>query len=279
MHDLGLRQGCYFPASTIDEESRKYWITSRPDEKRREWKKNNRITDKDILVVISQDCDIACGNDNTDPLVELAVCTPIKAPHSGSTFAYSARKIHFEIEEGCWFEAKVSNLVHVAKDVLWEIISQADIRELPDLTKRTLPHWRALRYRRTALPDAFNAIFNDLSGEFTQQLDQIGQNFVRAVYVRLNSYHEETSYEFELFALLEADTPNEKVAAAIDVVEGFIYQLEDAGIGSAIDNGDVLFAARADQITVQHLLSFVRINFDNISLESGDDDVEVETGA
>lgn len=231
-----------------------------------------------MLVVISQDCDIACGNDNTDPLVELAVCTPIKTPHSGSTFAYSARKIHFEIEEGCWFEAKVSNLVHVAKDVLWECISKDDIQELPDLTRKTLPHWRALRYRRTALPDAFNAIFNDLSGEFTQQLDQIGQNCVRAVYVRLNSYHEETSYEFDLFALLATDTPNEKVVAAIEIVEGFIDQLEDAGIGRAMNNDDAIFAARADQITVNDLLSFVRINFDSISLESGDDDVEVETG-
>jgi hypothetical protein len=274
LHEVGLRQGSFFKASLIEEELRKQWIDSRPEEKRRKWRKNNRITDQDILVVVSQDCDIACADDNHDPLVEIAVCSPIDNPHPGSTFAYSARKIHFGTESG-WFEAKVSNLIYVPKGALLEQITPEYVSELPDITKKTIPQWRALRYRRTALPDAFNAKFKPLESDFTQKLDEVGRGYVRAVYIHLNSYQEEESYEFELLALLSADTSDEQVSMAVDIVEGVVAQLEASGAGSAKDGGDLTFAARADQVSVNEIDQMVRVNFDSISLESGDDDVEV----
>lgn len=278
LHEKGLRQGAYFPASSIDQERRQEWITSRPDPKRRVWKSTKRVLDDNIFVVLSQDCDIACSEDSVDPLVELAVCSEITTPHNRSTFAYSARTIHFEVDTK-WYEAKVTNIVFVHKSDLAECLQPELIQHLTDSARKTLPQWRALRYQRVALPDQFNQTFKPLEDHIAEKLDGIGREHVRALYLWLDSYDEKDSYEFELFALLQPDTPDENLHLAIDVIEELNGLLESEGVGRARDADDVWYAARTDQIYVNHLLKFDRINFDSLSLEIGDDDVEVETGA
>lgn len=194
---MGLRQGTWFFAGEIDETLRQCWSGCRSEPGLRD----KPIKQDALLMVLSQDCDIACRRDDEDPCIELAVFKRIKPKqrYAGNQFAHSVRKLQLSIGEQ-YYEAKVRETVRVPKQDLLACL-KADRAPVPTtLTPeacRTLVIWRANRYQREALPDRFNMAFQPLLTQTLPKLEKLAADsnenscsYIRALYVHLEHFNE-----------------------------------------------------------------------------------------
>lgn len=276
MHELGLRQSTYFEASCVSQKVRDGWIKSRSQSKYREPGKSKTIKDHDLLVVTSQNCDIGSRSDTIDTGVELAVFKPIKdrAAHPGNQYIKSVKKLQIQIQ-GCWYEAKVEHLVTIEKNELLDLSRGLKLVDIPSEDSNLIPLWRSNRYLRTALPDKFDINLKPHLDNLLPELDQLamdddGASYIRAIYIWLNSYEELKAYEFDVFALLRSDTPNEKLSCIQDQIEALAESLEQ-GAGYTLHQ-DAIFADRDSNTYVSYLTKFSKLNLDPESLAAGDED-------
>lgn len=283
---LGLRQGTWFCAAQIDKELRQCWAACRSEPALRE----KPIKDDALLMVLSQECDIACRRDDDDPCIELAVFKPIKPRqhYARNQFAYSVRKLQLCIGEQ-HYEAKVRETVRVAKQDLLACLTQEPAPRLTALTPeacRTLVLWRANRYQRVALPDRFNMAFQPLLEQALPRLEclaadpsqnQNSRSYIRALYVHLEHLDEQGPCQFSLMALLRAETPDEIQSAVDDEVDALCQALESANTDFRLSEAPELVghAERESTLTVAALGQYVKVNLDSVSLSHGDPDFGV----
>jgi len=276
-HELGIRQSSYIKASDIPEDVRESWIDSRTNSELRIVSKKTKITDPSLLIITSQNCDIACTNDDLDSAIEFAIFKPIKAKQAfpGNQFVKSVRKLQIQLGEQ-WFEAKVEHLITVKKSNLCELLTEkTEVNVLPEVYEKSVPLWRANRYLRTALPDKFNSalipVFNDhLSDLETIANREENGSYIRALYIWLNTLEESDHYVFEFFALTAADTPDETLTNIQDSIENISLELVEQAGYTEID--DSIYVGRDSTTYVSYLTKFVAINLDYVSLAENDND-------
>lgn len=279
LDEYGLRQGSGFPAHLLDEPVRREWAGYRSDPALRE----KPLKQKALLVVVSQDCDIACPDDRQDPCIELAIFEPIKLKnrHPGNQFAHSVRQLQLTIEGGD-YEAKVRYTIRVPKTAIEGVLIE-HCHELFTLSPeqcRTLVLWRANRYQRAALPDRFNEAFTPLLQQALPTIEQAGQDpddcsrsYIRSLYVHLDNMSEEGPCRFSLLALLRADTPDDTQSDIDDVLDELCQALERIPIFALSDAADLAgLAEKETTLTVAVLGQYVKLNLDHVSLRHGDPD-------
>lgn len=279
LRDKKLVQASCFLASLVDMNKRLEWSNSFAKESLRGNKA--KLKDSSILLVLSQNCDIACPNDKIESAIELAVCKRIKSSsvYEGNSFVRSVRKLHFKLDDS-WFEANVDYILTVDKTDLLNVINSLEIFEPKYLAEEytlSVPAWRANRYLRSALPDNFNQKMSPVLKKHIPIIEKKAKatkglffsSFIRAIYIWVDSGEEKDNYSFDIFALLR-DEANDRVTSEIqDAVEEFAENLsETAGY---IDESDV-YAGAESTITVGYLTKFVRLNLDYISLANCDSD-------
>lgn len=275
---MGLRQGAWISASILEAGNSRAWADYRSDPRLRE----RPIKDTALLVVVSQDCDIACRDDNHDPNIELAVFDRInpKKMHHGNQFAHSVRKLQLEIGEYC-YEAKVRETVRVRKDELQCCLRDDSISKLSDDQCRTLVLWRANRYQRTALPDRFNNLIGPLLSDLLPELERLAEDpldrsrsYLRSLYVYLDHLEESGECMFSLMALLRADTPDGIQSEIDDAIEELCQRLEECEASFKLSEEDWLagFAERDSAITVATLGQYLKFSLEYLSLRQGDPD-------
>lgn len=281
---LGLRQGASFSASALPEAYLKEWADYRSEPELR----TKAIKKSALLVVVSQDCDIACHNHADDPCVELAVFNSIrpKKMYAGNQFAYSVRKLQLQIGDKC-YEAKARETVRVPKQVLCDCLRSPDIDSpLPPGQCRTLVLWRANRYQREAFPDCFVQGFRPLLDSVFPELERIAQvqgdssqSYIRALYIYIDNLEEEGDCGFSLMVLLRADTPDVVQSKLDDHMDELCQELERREPSFHLiedDNELASLAEKESTITVATLGRYVKYNLDSASLSHGDPDVGVE---
>lgn len=277
--DNGLRQGAVFPAALLEAEQLAGWADFRSDPKLRK----KAIKPKDLLVVTSQDCDIACRNDAQDPCIELAVFSPIKPKnhHAGSQFANSVRVLQLSInDQDC--EAKARYTIRVPKEEVFNVLAgdYSAVFWLPAEQCRTLTLWRANRYQRAALPDRFNDAFFPIVEDALPAIELLasdpagsGHSYIRSLYVYLENMNEEGSCEFSLLALLRADTPDSVQSVLDDAIDSLCVEIEESSDYVLCESDDLAgLAERENTLTVFMLGQYVKFNLDYISLREGDPD-------
>lgn len=274
-----LRQGSYFKANKVPEVVRNKWIDFRISETYRSQIKKNQIHNDDIIVIMTQDCDIACSKDSQDPFIECAIFKPIKERqvHAGNQFAYSVRKLHIRINDS-WYEAKSNYLTYIEKSSLLHIIQseQISIERLEHAEFNIIPYWRANRYLRAALPDNFNANFMVEIEEHKETLknsflDDEGKSYIRGIYIKLDTNEEIGQYKFELFFLLKANTPQQEAKEIQDLSEKISNELINKYSYSEYE--DCIYADKENNTSVGFIINFSRVNFDHLSLSNDDEDI------
>lgn len=242
-----------------------------------------KLKDTSIFLILSQNCDIACRNDKLDSHVEICVCKKIKEKekHAGNMFVGSVRKLQFSIEDD-WYEANVDLILSVTKKELYATLIEhnVDILASSEQLFQIAPLWRANRYARTALPDNFNNCLFPILDENLHRLQanavvptEVAASYIRAIYIRVTPMTEEKNYSFALFALLQADTPDEILSNVQESVEDFAQALEDTS--GFTDESDI-YADRDSNTFVSYLNSYLRLNLDKHSLADGDSDIGPE---
>ncbi|TPW22176.1 hypothetical protein FH712_18060 [Marinobacter nauticus] len=278
-HEVSLRQGSYFRVNDVGRDVCLPWLDSLPRVDLRNRQK--LMPENALLVVLSQDCDIACRTDAVDPCIELCVFKPIKDRDvfHGNQFVHSVRKLQLLVE-GQWFEAKVEAIVTVNKAELAKLLTDVSLSVLSEFDRQCVVRWRANRYSRTALPDNFNDQLSEILGPALPEIDRVarvegddGKSYIRAIYVWINSLDELESYDFEFFALLRDDVSNETFTKIQDLIENIA---EDLSVASGFNDVSGNYADRDSHTFVSYLTRFVRLNLDSESLRSGDSDTGVD---
>jgi hypothetical protein len=272
-----VSQSICISASCFSDDTRLGWTES--FSKSRYRGKSSKVKATSMLLVLSQNCDIAARDDRLDDSLELVVCKEISTPHEGNKFAHSARKLHFQVDEQ-WYEANVDYILTVCKQELLEAIEQStefEVKQLPKIYEVSVPIWRANRYLRTGLPDSFNAQLFQIWDEYVALLeaaancaDEEYSSYIRALYVRVEPMTESRFHSFELFALLRHSIDNENMSAVQNIMESWAEALESK---SGFTDISEIYADRESNTFVSYLNGLLRLNLDHLSLSQGDDDV------
>jgi len=282
-HVKKIFQASCFPVSCIPMDKRLEWSDSFSKKQLRNDTK--RFKDNSLFLVLSQNCDIACNNDSNDSAIEIAVCKAIKPKEifTGNTFVKSVRKFQFAAN-GSWYEANVDYIIHVDKHDLLETINSSasfELIKLADEFAKSVPYWRANRYLRSALPDKFNLNLHPVLDKHIKFIESAAaprektdfSSYIRAIYVWINSFEELDFYEYDLFALLREDTPNEILSEIQDKIESMADELSES---SGYEDKSEVYAGKENTTLVSYLTKFVRLNLDNHSLSKGDEDTGPE---
>lgn len=276
LHNIGVKQAVCIPASCFCDEIRLRWSDSFS-------KKNNRklskIPNTSMLLVISQNCDIAAANDNLESSLELVVCKKLKPRdlHAGNQFAHSCRRLQFECE-GQWYEANVDYILTVDKGDLLECIEKTESFRIINLDKEyglTVPVWRANRYLRIGLPDSFNKCFIPILNTHIAKIENASKNDaeqlseIKAIYIGVDPNDESESHTFQVFALLRHLVSDGQMVAISDAIEELATDLSEQ---SGFTDVSHVYADRESNTYVSFLSNLLRLNLDYISLAQGDDD-------
>jgi hypothetical protein len=140
-----------------------------------------------------------------------------------------------------------------------------------------LARWRANRYMRIALPDAFN---NKIKFLIDQGLFDDGLEHAGGLYLHLEPFAESEQYIVRLFALQRQGASEEtfsslfnkmeSILSALNEVEGLICPFIDGENDSFFEA--IMPAMRRHELFIDLRDHFVRWNFDYISLRGGDSD-------
>lgn len=176
---------------------------------------------------------------------------------------------------GNWYKAEASKIVHIPKQILFEECNNFQPSHLSDQDVEVLARWRANRYMRVALPDAFNNKIKSLidNGLFDDGLEHAG-----GLYLYLEPFEETENYIVRLFALQRQGSSEENFSALFDKMEAILSALNEIdGLTCPFIEGEntLIFetitpAMRRHELSIGLRDHFVRWNFDYISLKVGD---------
>jgi hypothetical protein len=137
-----------------------------------------------FAVIISHDCDIACGLDD-EPVIEIIVGTRIDSPRAEYLNARHVRVLDLEYQ--CPAGKLFLELVATQKRSVGKLnfVGFQPDRNfvLPDKELRALRSWLAVRYRRTAIPDGLQKLVREIfqdtfkTGDRPQALHKIYIDF------------------------------------------------------------------------------------------------------
>lgn len=283
-HNKKLEQASCFFIDLVEEDDRKDWLDSLPKKDLRG--KTQKTKNGILCVVLSQNCDIACNNDNLDDCIEIVLCQQIKPKQvfHGNQFTKSVRKFQFKFQE-LDYEASADYVVTIKKQRLMEIIDEKKGLEIFQLNKDfklALPFWRANRYFRSALPDSFNEKLYQILDKYICELEEVAtdslpkydfSSFIKGFYLNLDSMEERDFYQFEFFFLLRDEVSNELQSAIQDIVERFAEELVEI---AGYEDVSSMYADTETNTNVKYLTSLIRFNVDSYSLRKGDADFVVD---
>lgn len=151
------------------------------------------LGDDDLLVLISQDCDVVCHSYDIEPHVELMVARRLlPEARNGSLFhGKHPRRIQFTApgpDGERLYEINVHEKNRIDRRELADRRPHEDVRIDPE-TVRLLALWTARRYTRSAFPDTFNERCRPAAGRIERRLKARGE-LLTAVFLRLDSMEE-----------------------------------------------------------------------------------------
>lgn len=143
--ELGWRQGSVLPASLLNKLQRHGKLPKEFD------------TSSDVLVVVSQDCDVCNSRFDSEPWAELIVAKAVPEIRKQYRYGKHPRFIEFEAkqeDETLYFASSAHNRLRIDRRELALHSPRADLHLSPR-TVRDMKHWIARRYIRDAFPDEF----------------------------------------------------------------------------------------------------------------------------
>lgn len=149
------------------------------------------LGDYDIVIVISQSCDVVHGSFEVEPLVEVLIGRTIPEDQVDGNFTWgkNPRTIDFEAEvcgKTRWYRCRISEKSTLGRRVLTRSFPS---EALPQPTCGVLARWVAKRYTRAALPDAFNERVRRMDERIKRLMVRDGK-LITHVYLSLDTEEE-----------------------------------------------------------------------------------------
>lgn len=274
LYENGWKQGAYIECTDLSDGLREACWAGSPSLANDIVKELSET--RNTLILLTQACDIvaSCKDEPTLEFVIARRPRKKKAPYSLNLDARSSRYLELEINE-YWYKAEASKIIHIPKQIIFDECNNLQPAHLSDQDVEILARWRANRYMRAALPDAFYNKIKPLidNGLFDEGLEHAG-----GLYLHLEPFAESEQYIVRLFALQRRRSSEENFSALFDKMESILSALNEVdGLTCPFIEGEntsifeaITPAMRRHELTIDLRDHFVRWNFDYISLKDGD---------
>ncbi len=240
---------------------------------------------KAVFLVISQDCDILAPSQD-EPYVECLVLRKINSNKTNAKLKSwrNPRKIQVELS-GQNYECSAKEVVFLKKEYLISNISLFDLspnmngisEEIVDIVEK-LKHWKANRYIRTGLPEAFAALTRPvLEDSDVYAFLSFYNEEIKDVLIELRPFEESDNYQCGVILAMDSNVTGAILDEVSESFEGLILDRlrEIAGIRILNDTDDYEEKAFDNlmlhrDVTLEMLDRFKRYYYDPISLDSND---------
>lgn len=147
----------------------------------------------DLLILISQDCDIVCPSYENEPYVELLVARAIPREQKDGRLSHgkNPRRLQFQTETAGGtrlYEVNIHEKSRVGREVLVGIAVPGEPRLDPSVID-VLTKWTAKRYTRAAFPTAFNERCRPVANRIAKKLKARG-DLLTGIFLRLDTLEE-----------------------------------------------------------------------------------------
>jgi hypothetical protein len=230
------------------------------------------IDDNARLLLTSHDCDVVHPGLH-EPRIEVCPAVAIRGRLDGNfTGTRNPRRLHLELEiNGAPqpFELRAPTRFCIPRETLESSLPDPAARLAPRHHKH-FRHWLAKRFRRAALPTAFdNRISPDTRREIRNILGPL-QGSIDSVLIAIDPEDREldanTPYVVQVVALMEdADFSDEHRRASVDRALHQIQQRLDRSVGIELE---ACVSESMARMTVDIFRDFVIWDYDELSLEA-----------
>ncbi|RLA02445.1 MAG: hypothetical protein DRQ47_06795, partial [Gammaproteobacteria bacterium] len=158
-----------------------------------------------IAIISTYDCAVVSTDFDGEPWVQLLVAFPTKL-NKGFVSCRHPRRLHVLINidsEKHNFEVNAVGICQIERRVLLDFEPSNEFK-LPKITKEHLNYWIAERFRQETWPDAFNASLRSAERRLKRFYNRYNQ-FVPAMYIRLNRYDELKYEKYEISIILSVE--------------------------------------------------------------------------
>jgi hypothetical protein len=204
-----------------------------------------------LLILVSQNCDIAHHSYQAEPYAEIIVARPISDENLDGSLSHgkNPRRLQFRVNidgSPAHFETRSPDRLLIDRRVLAAGTPDTRFQLDPD-TIKLLARWLAKRYTRAAFPDGFNERCRGVKSQIEREL-KAGGDLITRFYIRLDPYEELTNNQPYRVILIAAALPetcadHEKesrafallmeIARLLDGCEG--VEVSDASLSSEED--------------------------------------------
>jgi hypothetical protein len=159
-----------------------------------------------LLILLSQDCDIAHSSYETEPYIELLVARPVPQEQrdDGLFHGKNPRRLQFTVTvEGRdhLYSVSIIEKARLDRQILLQGLPDRRI-QIDGATIDLLARWTAKRYTRPAFPDEFNDRCRPAAKRVSTRLKAKG-HLITGLFLQLDSY-EELPPEQEYHIILRA---------------------------------------------------------------------------
>ena len=225
------------------------------------------VSAEDLLIIISQDCDLVHPSFEEEPFVEILVARRIDEARSDANKFHGKhpRRLQFDYERSgliTRYEAWIVEKLNLDRRVLTAGLTNYVSVDPALLT--VLRIWLGKRYNRSAFPSAFNDRVVAAQVKLTERLKKKGQ-LITAVLIDIDTMQElpvEQSYTISLYLLMRSvdygteDARREALAVLASAEEAF---LKCNGI--EIENAQLITEEDLTVSTMRHLKSWDYANY------------------
>lgn len=236
------------------------------------------VTDRDLLIVISHDCDVTHHSFAAEPNFEIATARAISSTDGNRMWGKSPRKYQFAFEangHSKYFEICKNEIFREPRSKLSNY-DPCNINSLDPECVRSIVRWVAKRYIRASFPDTFNDRVRAAIPGIKKSLRNEGGLF-KGIYICTTN--EELGIDVQYEAIIwgvmsdEEYEDADKRKDATELLGEIEASIADCD-GVTVENAEV----RAEnQVTISDLNYFKRWDFDDLSLRDGDGDVIPQT--
>lgn len=165
----------------------------------------NSLSEDDLVIVISHDCDIAC-NITTEPNVEYIIGKKINGTNGSFLYAKNPRKLHISMISSDQQVMDIELLATGKRQIPKErLIGQEPLDwHFSDNDFLIFQRWLAARYRRAAFPDDFDKVLDNpkhrLREKMMKILTSVGSSIL-TVYARVEMTDMDEPYKLDMILI------------------------------------------------------------------------------
>lgn len=254
--EMGWRQGCILSVDMVKQ--------LQEDEKIRLLKD---ISDSDLLIVVSHDCDIANSSFDAEPYVEIVLARNITVDKKNGSLFWGRNPRRFQFltqSEELLYEISIHDRFFINRNLL--LCNKPGTQQilLKDVV-RQISLWISKRYFRAAFPDNFNNRINKKAQEAIRNRLKKDSEEITAIYISVSDDELESDevYQIIIRATMQLEAYkntdlHRKSQETIDIISAKLSQCEGIDVIES-------YVVSEAEVTVDDLRLLKRWDYDYLS--------------